>query len=442
MRIRKIEVPASYYVHQSLRMNQTGECYFEWHGRIPFDRYDELVTLVNQAGAHLSNNALRTDKTTRFVTLRTYGTYDDFQQQITQLTLMLEANGWPIQKQQSEYCVYDTFAHIDTGWIDKPFIRDFWKSSQFNLLANEGFVRRAVMIDAPFMLKGSLVTRQYMTNPEDRLAADLDWVYLQPVGGVENIQTIFDKWVQAVTEIDLDDGITFQRFSENVFWRSIDYAMEDDFPTVNTDLKCWVHGHEIEVLPLDISFNLAINQVHTTLIYKPKEGPEFVLPRTCPLALQIAWKFHQTLVRPRFKDIFDLIRLVQHPAVDETVRQSILQNLINECTASDIDVDWLNWFLTPKAARYKQLVEIGQVSDSEYVKFRRELADHTYMLDDISLDTAHLTTINWQLVPPTVSILLTELRQACNAVGMNAIWLETLPKPQDIRLGYQADETF
>jgi hypothetical protein len=39
-----------------------------------------------------------------------------------------------------------------------------------------------------------------------------------------------------VTELDLDDGVMFRSFRENAFWRYIDYAMADDFPTVNTDI--------------------------------------------------------------------------------------------------------------------------------------------------------------------------------------------------------------
>lgn len=114
------------------------------------------------------------------------------------------------------------------------------------MLAYEAFLRRASRVNLPFMLKGSYVTRQYFMNPEERIPNDLDWVYLHPIAHIEEARSIFDDWVIKVTEMYERDGVQFQSFKENAFWRMLDYAMADDFPTINTDLKCWVDREEFD----------------------------------------------------------------------------------------------------------------------------------------------------------------------------------------------------
>src|SRR4051812_43337845 len=98
------------------------------------------------------------------------------------------------------------------------------------MIAYEAFIRRASELNLPFMLKGSYVTRQYFPNPNDRIPNDLDWVYLQSLQDVEDARRKFDNWVIQVTETSQKDGVRFQSFKENAFWRMIDYAMADDFP--------------------------------------------------------------------------------------------------------------------------------------------------------------------------------------------------------------------
>ena len=75
--------------------------------------------------------------------------------------------------------------------------------------------------------------------------------------------------------------------------------------------KAIFEGEKIGIA-LDISFNLEIDQEAIPLIYKLLEGEPFILSHTPPLALQVAWKLHQCLVRPHFKDMFDLIYLLNH----------------------------------------------------------------------------------------------------------------------------------
>ena len=214
---------------------------------------------------------------------------------------------------------------------------------QLMMIAHEGLIRRAAEIDLPLMLKGSYVTRQYFPNPANRTPADLDWVYLNPINDVETATTVFNDCMFRITELELNDGISFKSFRQNQFWRRIDYAMADDFPTVNTDLECWINGKKVE-FGLDISFNLKMDETPIPLKYYPILGKPFIVPYSVPLSLQVSWKIHQTIVRPRFKDLFDLIYLVQHPDFDRETLLATKKELINECIADNLDLHLLNTF--------------------------------------------------------------------------------------------------
>ena len=165
--------------------------------------------------------------------------------------------------------------------LDNPYLRRV-------ALAYEAFIRRAAELDQPFMLKGSYVTRQYFEHPADRIPGDLDWVYLEPIADVATARALFDEWVTQITELSLPDGVVFRSFRENAFWRSIDYAMGDDFPTVSTDVECWIDGEHFEGLWIDISFNLPIDLPSELLEYRPLQGDTFLIAHTTPLALQVA----------------------------------------------------------------------------------------------------------------------------------------------------------
>jgi hypothetical protein len=214
-----------------------------------------------------------------------------------------------------------------------------------DFLANEAFIRRAAAIAGPFMLKGSFVTRQYFEEPALRRPNDLDWTYLGSLTGVEQARQVFNDWAIQVTELPMDDDITFRSFREDAFWRMIDYAMDDDFPTVNTNLQYQVGEAEPASLTLDISFNLPMAVPSVPLWYQPAQGAPFTISYTTPLALQVAWKLHQTLVRPRFKDLFDLLHLLKHPTFTPEVRQQALASLAEECQADHTDLNRLSWLL-------------------------------------------------------------------------------------------------
>ncbi len=215
---------------------------------------------------------------------------------------------------------------------------------QLEMKAYEAFIKRAALVDHPFMLKGSYVTRQYFSNPKDRIPADLDWVYMERIDDVKTAKRVFNNWAIKITELEVSDGVKFRGFKENQFWRLIDYAMAFDFPTVSTDLICWVDGVKTD-FTLEISFNLNIEQEPIPLIYEPLVGESFIFPYTVPLSLQVSWKIHQTLVRPRFKDLFDLITLVKHPDFDQKTLGFAMEALLNECAVSQVDLNRHKHFL-------------------------------------------------------------------------------------------------
>ena len=231
------------------------------------------------------------------------------------------------------------------------------ESKRNEMIAYEAFIRRAAAIDMPFVLKGSFVTRQYFSDPNLRIPADLDWLYLPKIKKHKQAKKIFDKWAIAVTEYSfLEDNTIFQSFKKNQFWRMIEYAMEDDFPTVNSDLVAWVNEEELDLF-IDISFNLNKSFPTVPLFYQPIFGEPFLIKHTVPLYLQIAWKMHQSIVRLRFKDLFDLMHLVIHPTFNKNMVAQVMEELIEECEATNVKTMNLRKFLTfkKKHLQYKNI---------------------------------------------------------------------------------------
>ncbi|NUN99435.1 MAG: nucleotidyl transferase AbiEii/AbiGii toxin family protein [Saprospiraceae bacterium] len=290
------------------------------------------------------------------------------------------------------------------------------------MLAYEAFIRRASQINLPFMLKGSYVTRQYFQNPNDRIPGDLDWVYMDTLEDESTARQKFDEWATLVTELALDDNVTYISFKQNAFWRRIDYAMADDFPTINTDLACWV-GTEKLNFGLDISFNLDIEQPPVPLMYHPLEGAPFLVPNTVPISLQVSWKIHQTLVRPRFKDLFDLIHLVQYPTFDKDNLDRALQALINECSADNVDLSKLKCFLN-----YEISELFPDNSIDETWEFWRHDVDRKNYGRILYHDSAkHLTDVD--KLPIELSEFLEVFKMNLENAGFGMHLFDNLPKP-------------
>jgi hypothetical protein len=282
------------------------------------------------------------------------------------------------------------------------------------LLAYEAFIRRASEVGLPFMLKGSYVTRQYFADPALRTPHDLDWVYLLPIGSAEEAERLFTEWATLATELPAHDGVRFRSFRENAFWRILDYAMADDFPTTNTDLVCWVNGQEFDRFSLDISFNLPLGIPSEPLWYQPVQGAPFLVPHATPLALQVAWKLHQTLVRPRFKDLFDLLHLLKHPSFTPAVRQQTLAALASECAAAGTDLGRLRWLL---AGQLAPLFTTNPVAD-EWRTWRHGLPQDTWL--PLHYHEQARTITNLARLPKYLDDFQQQLQEAFRLAGFEA----------------------
>lgn len=304
------------------------------------------------------------------------------------------------------------------------------EQQQMAMLAYESFIRRASDINMPFMLKGSYVTRQYFPEDIVRIPADLDWVYIDQIDEPNTAENIFSSWVTQVTELETDDDVVFRSFKENAFWRMMDYAMAEDFPTVNTDILCWVNGTPFE-FDLDISFNLEINGSATPLDYKPLAGPSFQIPYTAPLQLQVAWKIHQTLVRPRMKDLFDLLHLVEHKNFNREILLKSFEALLKECLVDEVSLTQLEDFLNYRLEKLFKKVTMAETWN--YWRLGRESKNTWYFSRN---DQASFIT-NANRLPIKLDLFMDQFRKSMEGAGFRVDLM--LEFPDEVAGLYQED---
>ncbi len=201
------------------------------------------------------------------------------------------------------------------------------------LIAIDAFLRRISDFYEPFMVKGSTITRLYFDDYKARIPEDIDFVYFGHIKNTQDAQEIFTSWTDKATQKKLKDGIIFKKFSKYSNWQNIDYAMNEDFPTVFGVLRAEINNKKI-FIDIEISFNLEILANPIENIY-PTPKDTIYLPYTAPLSIQIAWKIHQCIINPRFKDFYDLAFLVNklncYPDID-----ILFKILINECRRDKI----------------------------------------------------------------------------------------------------------
>lgn len=201
------------------------------------------------------------------------------------------------------------------------------------LIAIDAFLRRISDFYEPFMVKGSTITRLYFDDYKSRIPEDIDFVYFGHIKNTQDAQEIFTSWTDKATQKKLKDGIIFKKFSKYSNWQNIDYAMNEDFPTVFGVLRAEINNKKI-FIDIEISFNLEILANPIENIY-PTPKDTIYLPYTAPLSIQIAWKIHQCITNPRFKDFYDLAFLVNK--LNRYLDIDILfKTLINECRRDKI----------------------------------------------------------------------------------------------------------
>jgi hypothetical protein len=113
----KIEVPSA-CAGSFLQKSNTGFIpYYEWHVKVDYVNTAALYQLCSSFGVHLSLNALKNEPGFRFITLREYGEKEVFEERVIAVSGALQAGGWVLAKQQSEYCLYDSNVLLDNGWL-------------------------------------------------------------------------------------------------------------------------------------------------------------------------------------------------------------------------------------------------------------------------------------------------------------------------------------
>lgn len=113
----KIEVPFDDAQKLEAGTDSPGERYYEWHGKVPYERVERLLKLCEAHQVHVSRNALKDSENLRFITLREYGSADTFQSRVKILNEALGEDGRPVSKQHFEYCIFDTNSCLDKGWL-------------------------------------------------------------------------------------------------------------------------------------------------------------------------------------------------------------------------------------------------------------------------------------------------------------------------------------
>ncbi len=113
----KLEVPAWGAARTRPAQAAAGSTYYEWHGRVRYEREAALRAWCEQQAVHLSANALRHQPEVRFVTLREFGPAAQFAARVAAVRAGLATNGWEVAKQQAEFCFFDSRVSLDAGWL-------------------------------------------------------------------------------------------------------------------------------------------------------------------------------------------------------------------------------------------------------------------------------------------------------------------------------------
>ena len=221
----------------------------------------------------------------------------------------------------------------------------------------------------PFVAKGSFLTSQYHKDPQARLlnGGDIDLIYHGGNGTIPKLCTFdYDGCTQFLQEVEkllkhdlvdifykLEEIMTrklelterpqfileledlgYDRIFKEINTISlflVNYAADGDFTTVGLEIcdrKLYVE--------IDIAIDMPIHFQPETILYKTMTGKKVTLKNTTPLIYQTAWKIHQILVRPRLKDLDDVIRFLPHIDFEDRHNfELFFDEIISECELTD-----------------------------------------------------------------------------------------------------------
>lgn len=402
----KIEVPLEDEEKSKLLYSYSSNSYYEWHGKILCSDSDLLnLKLPRIRGVHLSKNSLKNEPNTRFLTVRSSAEKKIFLEEVSELKNKLdkwiESGEITLRKEEYEYCVFDSKDVIDYEWLhpfregakyfgnevySPEFLKIKDRPDNLKVLLYEAFLIRTTFVDKEFVLKGSLLTRQEIEDKTDRAPGDLDFLYLGKEKDPDKVGVIFTEWLEEVMYIGVDDFCGFQMDGDH-FWWGIDYAMDDDFPTTGTSITGHFHHHH-EDINIDITWNLPSNFEPISKMYTTESGDKFLLKKSIPVPVQIAWKLHQTIIRPRSKDLIDIVLLLRANKLNKQEIELLVNVFKEECNHGDIDSNRILLFTSGRISEVLTGLKSGAYGNSEL--------RNSYMIDSIgfSLFDLDLKNIN------------------------------------------------
>ncbi|ONI44289.1 hypothetical protein AN641_07560 [Candidatus Epulonipiscioides gigas] len=363
-----------------------GTAYFECHIKVMYNDLEILRKIANYGLFYMSKNDF--EPNIRFLSMRkspsdflSYFDFDsgrrrrkyhidinEFKYYVIELNYALEEHNMKIIKEKYEICVYDSKENLDKNWgeiMDQQRLRLEIQEELMIYIAN----------NLPFVAKGSWLSYKYHPNPYERLSCggDIDLIYTKTISLpkyhsdvatndyyfalLSNIEDTLEPEITAILykleeivikKLDLWEQPDFITHLEILGYKEslkqgiidsyiINYGASDDFTTISLIINYNPYfDNETYYIYIDIAVDMPINFVPQTIIYHTLNNEQVELKNTAPLLYQGAWKIHQLIVRPRLKDLDDLIRFL--PYIDlknEQNFQNFFNEIINECKLCD-----------------------------------------------------------------------------------------------------------
>lgn len=113
----KIEVPLELEEATKDIFSAQEKTYFEWHGKLSAKNWTPIQEICLKQDAHLSRNALKNSPHTKFITIRDYESAESILSRVASLKQTLEEGKWIFEKEEFEYCIFDSNVSLDKGWM-------------------------------------------------------------------------------------------------------------------------------------------------------------------------------------------------------------------------------------------------------------------------------------------------------------------------------------
>ncbi len=114
----KIEVAPWHKKNVENYFKDKSKTYYEWHGKVHINNEILIKAICEKHKAKLSRNSLKSDLTSKFITMREKEEEQMIVLRIQELKQALAFEKIVIVKEELEYCIYDSNKKLDIGWIN------------------------------------------------------------------------------------------------------------------------------------------------------------------------------------------------------------------------------------------------------------------------------------------------------------------------------------